>query len=210
MFEALERLAEQAVTAGGSIGLLLVMAAENLFPPIPSELVLPLAGFQVYQGSVSFLQALLAATAGSLLGAVILYELGRYGGRPLVLRFRRVLRVTPQELDRADGWFDRHGRKVVFFARMIPLARSVVSIPAGWSEMPRAEFLLLTTLGSLLWNAALIGGGILLGENFRRIADVVGTYSNVVLIVLVVAVVALAAWWYQTRVRGRSGSRSLR
>jgi len=202
MFDALERLAEQAVTAGGSVGLLLVMLVENLFPPIPSELVLPLAGFQVFRGKVGFVQALLAATAGSLLGAIVLYELGRYGGRPLVLRFRRVLRVTEQELDRADGWFDRHGRKVVFFARMVPLARSVVSIPAGWSEMPRGEFWLLTALGSLLWNAALIGGGILLGENYRRIADAVGTYSTIILVVLVVAVVALAVWWYRTRVRG--------
>ena len=208
MFDALERLAEQAVTAGGSIGLLLVMLIENLFPPIPSELVLPLAGFQVFRGVVPFWQALLAATAGSLLGAIVLYELGRYGGRPLVLRFRRVLRVFEDELDRADGWFDRHGRKVVFFARMIPLARSVVSIPAGWSEMPRPEFWLLTGLGSLIWNAALIGGGILLGENYERIAQVVGTYSNVVFVVLVLGVLVLAVWWWRTRIRGRAHQRA--
>lgn len=208
MFDALTESVQQAITAGGSIGLALIMLIENLFPPIPSELVLPYAGYEVGRGSLTFLQALLAATAGSVVGAVILYELGRYGGRPLILRFRRVLRVSEADLDRADGWFDRHGPKLVFFARMVPLARSVVSIPAGFSQMPRGPFLLLTTLGSALWNAILIGGGLLLGENYERIADVAGTYSNVVVALLAVAVVALGIWWW--RVRGRSGQRSLR
>jgi membrane protein DedA with SNARE-associated domain len=207
MFDALERLAEQLVTAYGSLGLLLAMLAENLFPPIPSELVLPLAGYQVSQGTLPFWQALVSSTLGSLLGAVILYEVGRYGGRPLVLRLRHVLRVSEQELDRADSWFDRWGRIVVFVARMIPLVRSVVSLPAGWSQMPRVQFWLLTALGSAIWNALLIGGGVLLGQNFRRVAEIAGTYQNVVLVVLVLAVLALVVWWVRRRQRHGAGAR---
>lgn len=186
---------EQGLASGGLYALALVMFIENLFPPIPSELVLPLAGFQVSRGTVSLAGALLASTLGSVAGALTLYALGRYGGRPLVLRFRRVLRVTERELDRADAWFDRHGPKVVLFARMVPLARSIVSIPAGWSEMPLLRFTLLTTVGSLAWNAVLIGAGNALGQNYERVAAVVGTFSNLILVLAVLAVAALVVWW---------------
>ncbi len=193
--EQLTTWVEQGLASGGLYALALVMFIENLFPPIPSELVLPLAGFEVSRGTVSLGEALVASTLGSVAGALALYALGRYGGRPLVLRFRRVLRVTERELDRADAWFDRHGPKVVLFARMVPLARSIVSIPAGWSEMPLLRFTLLTTAGSLAWNAVLIGAGNALGRNYERVAAEVGTFSNLVLAVAVLAVVAVVVWW---------------
>jgi len=186
---------EQFMQTGGLFALGLIMLIENLFPPIPSELVLPFAGFEVSRGTVTFAGALLASTIGSVAGALILYALGRYGGRPLVLRFRRILRVSERDLDHADAWFDRHGPKVVLLARMVPLARSVVSLPAGWSQMPIARFILLTALGSLMWNALLIGGGMLLGENYEQIASVVGTFSNVILVLAVLAVAAVVVWW---------------
>lgn len=194
---------EQFMQTGGLLALGLIMLIENLFPPIPSELVLPFAGFEVSRGSLTFVEALLASTLGSVVGALILYALGRYGGRPLVLRFRRVLRVSERDLDRADAWFDRHGPKVVLFARMVPLARSVVSIPAGWSEMPVVRFTLLTAVGSLIWNALLIGGGVLLGDNYEQIASLVGTFSNVILVLTVVAAVAVVVWWVR-RSRSRA------
>jgi len=210
MFDALTMWVERALSAGGSFALGLIMFLENVFPPIPSELVLPYAGFLVGQGTVSWPQALVASTVGSVLGAVALYALGRYGGRPVILRYRRVLRFTERDLDRADAWFDRHGPKIVFFARMVPIARSVVSIPAGWSEMPMTRFLVLTTLGTLAWNALLIGGGYLLGENYERVGEVAGTYSNVILLVVVAAAVAVLVWWVRrhpgsaARVGGRA------
>ncbi len=109
MFGDLAGWVGRVVTAFGYPGLAALMLLENLFPPIPSEVVLPLAGFFVCRGELGFLGALLASTLGSLLGAFALYELGRWGGRPLVLRYQRMLRVKEADLDRADDWFDRYG-----------------------------------------------------------------------------------------------------
>lgn len=132
----------------GYAGLLIVLIAENLFPPIPSEAVLPLAGFLVGRGSFGFAGALAASTLGAVLGAGALYAMGRYGGRPLVLRYGSWLRVDENSLDRAEEWFAKYGDMVVLWAHMVPLARSVVSIPAGMARMPLLRFTVLTTLGS--------------------------------------------------------------
>ncbi|MBD0324246.1 MAG: DedA family protein [Aldersonia sp.] len=166
------------------------MLTENLFPPIPSEAVLPLAGFLVEEGEMSLLPALTASTAGSVIGALLLYSIGRWGGRPVLLRWRRVLRLSEEQLDRADAWFDHHGPKLVFWCRMIPLVRSVISVPAGASEMPIGRFLALTTLGSLIWNAALITSGILLADNWETVTHVIGTYSTIVYAAIGLAVLA--------------------
>jgi membrane protein DedA with SNARE-associated domain len=168
----------------GYLGLALLLVAENLFPPIPSEIVLPLAGFVVGRGDLGFWPALLAATAGSVVGALILYALGRYGGRGLVLRYGQWLRVSAKDLERAEGWFRRYGDWVVLGARVVPLARSVVSIPAGTMKMSLLRFTVLTALGSGVWNALLIGAGVSLGANWTRIQDWVGSYSDVVLVLL--------------------------
>src|SRR5829696_7678924 len=175
------------------------MLVENLFPPIPSEVILPLTGFLVEEGSLMFLPALVVATAGSLVGALIIYALGRWGGRELILRHGRVFRLKEADLDRADDWFDRYGGAVVLFGRMVPGVRSLVSVPAGLSEMPLGRFVLLTTLGSGAWNALLIGAGWLLGENWSRVAGVVGSVSNVVLAILAIAAVILGVWWWRSR-----------
>jgi len=183
----------RVLTAGGGWALGAVMLVENVFPPIPSEAVLPLAGFLVAQGTLDLPSALLMSTAGSLLGALFLYALGRWGGRPVLYRWHRVLRVDERQLDRADAWFDRYGPWLVFWCRMVPLARSVVSIPAGASEMPIGRFCLLTTVGSLLWNAVLIGAGVMLGRNWEAAARTVGAYSNIVVVALLLAMVAAGA-----------------
>jgi membrane protein DedA with SNARE-associated domain len=179
------------IAALGYVGLALLLIAENLFPPIPSEVVLPLAGFLVGRGDLVFWQALLASTFGSVAGALILYALGRYGGRKLVLRYGRFLRVDEEGLDRADGWFRRYGDWVVLFARVVPLARSVVSIPAGTMKMPAVRFTVLTGLGSLAWNTLLIGAGVILGANWQRVEAWIGSYSNIVLGVAALAVATL-------------------
>jgi membrane protein DedA with SNARE-associated domain len=156
----------------------------------------------VYQGKMNAIVALLAATLGSVLGAVVLYEAGRYGGRPLLLRWGHVLRVDEAKLDRADTWMDRHGTKIVFAARMVPLARSVVSVPAGTTQMGRARFLLYTTVGSLLWNTALIGAGYLLGSAYEKAAGPVSTAGKIVAVLAVVGGVYL--FWRTQRIRRRS------
>jgi membrane protein DedA with SNARE-associated domain len=188
------------LAALGYPGLTLFLLVENLFPPVPSELILPLAGFLVGRGDMAFLPAVLAATAGSLLGAYALYALGMWGGRPLVLRYGRWVRVKEGDLDRAEGWFGRYGDSVVLFARMVPGARSVVSVPAGTLRMPPLRFTLLTALGSAAWNALLIGAGWSLGANWREVTGAVGAISNAVLVALVVAAVGAAVWWWR---RGR-------
>jgi membrane protein DedA with SNARE-associated domain len=197
MADSLVQWVDQVISSFGYAGVATLMLLENLFPPIPSEAILPLVGFLVNRGDLAAITALLAATLGSLVGALVLYAFGRWGGRPLVLRYRRVLRVTEAELDRADGWFDRYGSWIVLFGRMVPLARSVVSIPAGMSEMPVWRFVLLTALGSAAWNALLIGAGWFLGENWLRVTAVVGSLSNMVLVIVAVGVVALGVWWWR-------------
>lgn len=185
----LEKLLD-AVSAGGAAVLALVMLAENVFPPIPSEAVLPLAGVAVHDGRLSLLAALGAATTGSVAGACVLYAAGRFGGRPLLYRYRWLLRLDAAALERADAWFDRHGPPLVFWARMLPLARSAVSVPAGLSEMPPARFVVLTAAGSLLWNALLIGAGMALDSGWARATAVAGAYSRVA-VALIAAVAAV-------------------
>jgi membrane protein DedA with SNARE-associated domain len=191
----------QVISTLGYLGLALLLIAENLFPPIPSEVVLPLAGFVVGRGDLGFLQALLASTTGSVVGALILYALGRYGGRGLVLRYGSWLRVSATELERAEGWFRRYGGWVVLGARVVPFARSIVSIPAGTMQMPLIRFTVLTALGSGAWNALLIGAGVSLGANWTRISGWIGSYSEVVLILLA----GVAALFLVLRHRRRKG-----
>ncbi len=178
------------VSALGYLGLALLLVAENLFPPIPSEVVLPLAGFLVGRGDLNLWGALVAATTGSVLGAVALYSLGRWGGRRLVLRYGSWLRVDEDSLDRAEGWFRHYGDVLVLFARVVPLARSIVSIPAGTAKMPLMRFVVLTSIGSVIWNALLLGAGVILGANWSVVQDWIGSYSNVVLILAAVGAAA--------------------
>ena len=185
------------IQAFGALGVALLMALENLFPPIPSELILPFAGFLVGRGELGFLPALIASTAGSLFGALILYALGRWGGRNLILRYGRFLRVKEADLDRAEGWFDKYDQWVVLFGRMVPGVRSVVSIPAGMLRTPFLQFVLLTTAGSAAWNALLLGAGWYLGENWQQIEGIVGSVSNFVLVIVAVALVSAAVWWWR-------------
>ena len=198
---------EEVVRDGGYVVLAAVVLLENLFPPIPSELILPLAGSRVAAGEMDYLPAVVAATIGSVAGALILYALGRFGGRPLLLRYGRVLRLTPQRLDRADDWLDRHGSWLVLVGRVIPGVRSVISVPAGLSEMPVARFVLLTTVGSAVWNAALIGAGWALGSCWDEATDLVGALSVwvYVAVVLAVAVVIALAVTRRRRLRVADG-----
>jgi membrane protein DedA with SNARE-associated domain len=187
----------QVIRDLGLIGLVALMFVENVFPPIPSEVVLPLAGFFVARGELSFVGVLFAATLGSVLGSILLYELARYGGRPFVLRYGSLLRVGPEELDRADAWFVRRGPIVVLVGRCIPGVRSLVSLPAGMLKMSRVAYILLTLAGSLVWNTALIGIGWILGEEWGKVSDVIGSVSTplVIVVLLVLGVLSFVWWW---------------
>lgn len=184
-------------TLGGP-GAGLAIAVENLFPPLPSEIVLPLAGFTASQGGFSLVGAILWCTLGSLVGALALYTLGAALGRH---RFRAIWARMPlvnlDDLDRTEAWFARHGRKAIFFGRMIPIFRSLISIPAGLDRMPLPIFLGLTAAGSLIWNSIFILAGYQLGENWHRVEPYAGTFQRIVIIVVIV----VAAWWVVRRVR---------
>jgi membrane protein DedA with SNARE-associated domain len=196
----------QDLLGGGSyLVLLALVALENLFPPIPSEIVLPFAGALVADEALWYPGAVLAATAGSVLGALVLYAVGRYGGRPLIYRHGRILRLTERDLDRADAWFDARGWWIVLLGRLIPGVRSVVSVPAGASEMPLLPFVALTTLGSLVWNAALIGAGWALGENWKEASAVIEDYKVVAYALVAVALLAFVLWVVRL-VRSRSAA----
>jgi membrane protein DedA with SNARE-associated domain len=184
----------------GSPGAGLAVALENLFPPLPSELILPLAGFAASRGDLSLVGALIWTTAGSLVGALILYGLGAVLGRDRMraLAIKMPL-VQVSDVDKSEEWFARHGRKAVFFGRMIPIFRSFISIPAGIERMPVLVFCLLTLVGSAIWNSVFIALGYALGENWERVEGWVAPVQNVV----IVAVLAAVCYFIGSRVLAR-------
>ncbi|HLL37396.1 MAG TPA: DedA family protein [Streptomyces sp.] len=186
-------------TLGGP-GAGLAIALENLFPPLPSEVILPLTGFAAGQGVLSLTSALVWTTLGSVVGAVALYWIGVLLGRDrLYALWERLPLVKTTDLERTEEWFARHGTKAVLLGRMVPVFRSLISVPAGVERMPMPVFIMLTTLGSLVWNSALVLAGYWLGDRW----DVVGTYVGVLSkAVLVLAAVALAAY-VAVRLKGR-------
>lgn len=185
MFDWITGLVERS----GYLGVLLLMLAENVFPPIPSELIMPLAGFSAAQGKLHILFVVLAGTVGSLLGALFWYYVGRWLGADRLRRFAnrhgRWLSLSPDEIDRAHAWFDRHGAKAVFLGRLIPAVRSLISVPAGLTGMPLAPFLAWTALGTALWTVLLAGAGYVLQSQYARVADYLNPFSNVVVGLLV-------------------------
>jgi membrane protein DedA with SNARE-associated domain len=191
-------------TLGGP-GAGLAIALENLFPPLPSEVILPLAGFTASQGTFSIAGALFWTTLGSVVGALVLYWLGAALGRDRLRRIWGRLPLTNlDDLDRTEAWFARHGRKAVFFGRMVPIFRSLISIPAGVERMPVLVFTGLTLAGSLIWNTIFVMAGYYLGEQWHRVEAYAGAFQKVV----VVVVVAGFAWWVVTKVRARNRVRS--
>ncbi|WPO86551.1 DedA family protein [Herbiconiux sp. KACC 21604] len=182
----------------GAPGAGLAVFAENLFPPIPSEVVLPLAGFAASRGDLNLVAAIVFCTLGSVLGALALYGLGAWLGRDRMRAIaRRLPLVDVHDVDRTEEWFQRHGPKAVFFGRMLPLFRSFISIPAGIERMTLWKFLLLTAAGSLIWNTIFILAGFWLGEQWH----VVEQYAEILQYVVIAAVVGAIAWFVIGRMR---------
>lgn len=188
----------------GYLGILLLMIIENLFPPIPSELIMPSAGFAASRGDMNLLMVIATGTLGSVLGTLPLYYVGRAFGEKRLMewadKYGKWLTLSGKDIKKADDWFDRHGTKAVLFGRMVPGIRSLLSLPAGMSEMPLPKFLIYSTIGSGLWASALAGAGFVLGENYDRVEQYVGPASKVILVV----VVAAAVWWFVKRKRAQA------
>ncbi|MEU3054735.1 DedA family protein [Streptomyces griseus] len=190
-------------TMGGP-GAGLAIALENLFPPLPSEVILPLTGFAAGQGVISLYSALFWTTLGSVVGAVALYRIGALFGRDrMYALWERIPLVKVSDLKKTEDWFVKHGMKAIFFGRMIPIFRSLISVPAGIERMPLPTFVLLTALGSFIWNFILVMAGYLLGDQWDLVERYVGVLSKAVL-VLVVAALAVAV---VRRVRARRADR---
>ncbi|MGH2358198.1 MAG: DedA family protein [Candidatus Limnocylindria bacterium] len=202
--------------AVGYLGVAAAVALETIVAPIPSEVILPMAGWKVSQSGAdpSVLEpltglpwniplAVALATVGSIVGAVVGYYIGAWGGRPLLDRYGRYVGIGSDDLDRADRWFERWGGWAVFFGRMVPLVRTFVSYPAGISRMRMGPFLLFSALGSLPWNAALIGAGFVVGENYPQIEAALKPFEYVIYVAVIAVLLVLVARWL-VRKRGRS------
>lgn len=184
------------VESSGYVGIALLMFAENIFPPIPSEVVMPLSGFTAARGELSIVLVILAGSLGALAGAALWYGVGYWIGVETVRRFAqthgRWLTLAPRDVDRADRWFDDHGAKAVFIARMVPAVRTLISIPAGVAAMALTPFLIYTALGTVIWTAALALAGYFLESEYQAVAGYLKPVSNGIIAVMVI--------WYLYRV----------
>ena len=199
IIDALRLFIENLIQSSGYFGIALIMFAENLLTPIPSELVLPLAGFLVEDGQLSAWGVLLSSTVGVLLGALLVYHLGVWISedrlRTFIQKHGRWIGLTEKDLDRAQTFFDKHGNIVVLVGRLIPFVRSIISLPAGINGMNMGVFVLYTTIGTLIWNSLLLGAGYLLGDNWRQVLGFIDRYETLWWIVLA----CLLLYWVVNR-----------
>jgi membrane protein DedA with SNARE-associated domain len=209
VFEGLTEWVADVVDALGYVGVAFLVALENLFPPIPSEVVLPMAGFVAGRGDAWVVGMVIASTIGSVVGALALYAIAAAIGperlRAIVVRHGKWLRLTEKDLDKAEDWFDRRSTFAVLVGRCVPLIRSLVSIPAGFRRMPIGQFTLYTLIGSVVWNSALVGAGYALGDRWEQVGDWVGYFQYVVIAGFLVAL----GWFVWTRyVSPKRGARA--
>jgi len=180
----------------GYLGTFLMILLENVFPPIPSEVILTFGGFMTTNTSMTVIGVVISATVGSVAGAVILYGIGRLLNvnrlEKIISRFGHILRVKARDIQKANSWFSRYGYKTIFFCRMIPLVRSLISIPAGMANMKFNLFLLYTTVGTLIWNIALVSAGAVLGGSWQSVLGFMDVYSNIIYAILGLAIVTLS------------------
>jgi membrane protein DedA with SNARE-associated domain len=187
----------------GYLGVFLMIALENVFPPIPSEIILPFGGFMTTYTSMTVPGVVIASTAGSVVGAVILYGIGLLLDverlEKIIDRFGHILRVTKEDVHKADAWFDKYGIWTVLFCRMVPLIRSLISIPAGMSNMKFWLFLVFTTVGTLIWNIILVSVGAALGDNWDRITEFMDVYSNIAYAIIGIGIIIFLVYFFNKK-----------
>lgn len=187
----------------GYVGIMLLIALENIFPPVPSEVILTFGGFMTTTTNMSILGVVIASTIGSVIGAGVLYFIGLQLDverlDKIVERWGHILRLTKKDVHKADAWFDKYGPWTVFFCRFVPLIRSLISIPAGMSNMKLGLFFLLTTLGTLIWNIVLVYLGASVGASWEEIVAKMEIYSDIVYVVLALLAIAFVIIFIKTR-----------
>ena len=199
----MENFIIQIIENWGYLGIGLLIAIENIFPPIPSEVILAFGGFMTTKTVLNEIGVILSATIGSTIGAVILYLIGKILNKERLEKIvsgkiGKVLRLKPQDIEKADKWFDTKGQKTVFICRFIPIVRSLISIPAGMSEMKIWKFLLYTVLGSAIWNTVLVLLGKKLGDSWETVVNVFNEFSHIILIILIVLCI-IGIWWFYAK-----------
>ncbi len=190
----------------GYFGVTFLIAIENIFPPIPSEVILSFGGFMTTYTKLTIIGLIIASTIGAVIGALILYFIGKLLPPERLEKLvdgkiGHALRFKKEDIYKADTWFDKHGNYTVFFCRFIPIVRSLISIPAGMSGMKFIPFVILTTLGSLIWNTILIVLGSITGENWNLISEFINKYSHLVLILIVVIFIIGIIIYYKKRLK---------
>ncbi len=194
----------------GYMGISLLIAIENLFPPIPSEVILTFGGVMTTQpkSNLNVFGVVIAATIGSVVGAIILYGVGRILsvdrlGKILDGKIGKLLHFKKEDVVKACDWFNKHGKKTVLLCRCIPVVRSLISIPAGMAKMEFGIFLLLTSVGSLVWNIVLVNLGVLAGNSWEKIVDGVGVYQTITLGVLAIIGILIVIWYIRYRAKDK-------
>ena len=200
----MQELVIQIIEQWGYIGVAFLIAIENIFPPIPSEVILAFGGFMTSQTTLNAIGVIISATIGSTVGAIVLYLIGRILNKERLERIvsgkiGKVLRLKASDIEKADKWFDTKGQKTVFICRFIPIVRSLISIPAGMSEMNFLKFLLYTVLGSTIWNTVLVLLGKELGDSWERVVEVFDNFSHIILVVLIIVVAFGIFWFYKSK-----------
>ncbi len=198
----------------GYIGIGLLILIENLFPPIPSEIILSLGGFMTTQTAMTVPLVILFATIGAVVGAFALYAIGRLVNKDVIAgwldgKVGKILGFKPQDVEKANAWFEKRGNITVLVCRCIPIVRSLISIPAGMTKMKIFPFVAYTVIGTTVWNTILVTAGHFLGEAWHKVADVVDKFGNVVLVVLVIAVVAFAIWHFTKMYKDKKKNKEL-
>ncbi|MFD2445184.1 DedA family protein [Bacillus sp. CGMCC 1.16607] len=187
----------------GYLGVFLMIALENVFPPIPSEVILTFGGFMTTYTNLTAFGVIVAATIGSVVGAVILYGVGYLLNveklEKIIERWGHILRVNKEDIRKADAWFDKYGYWTVLFCRMIPLIRSLISIPAGMSKMKFPLFLLFTTVGTLIWNIILVLVGAAVGDQWENIVHFMDVYSNITYTIIALGIILFVVWFIRRK-----------
>ena len=192
----------------GYLGIGLLILIENLFPPIPSELILTFGGFMTNSTKMSVVGVIIISTIGSVLGAIILYYIGKILNKERLIKlvkskYGKLLRIKPKDIESADKWFDEKGNKTVFFCRFIPVIRSLISIPAGMSEMPMLKFIIYTLFGSLLWNTLLVCIGAFAGDKKDYILNIIDNASYVILVIIAIVCCIFIYNFYKKRLKSK-------
>jgi membrane protein DedA with SNARE-associated domain len=187
----------------GYWGIFLMIMLENVFPPIPSEIVLAFGGFMTTQTDLTVTGVIISSTLGAVAGAIILYYLGKLLNferlEKIVDRWGYLLRTKKEDVHKANQWFERYGVWTVFFCRMVPILRSLISIPAGMGRMNLSVFLLFTTLGSAIWNAVLVNVGAALGSQWSKVLEYMSVYQDIIIVILAVLAVIFVIWFIRNR-----------